>query len=125
MRLVGGLHWVEDPDTASFLGSTTTIPTTRQDIIVGVSFFLFLFRNLFLSVCGLNPLFFINLSSPFAVVERLPEHHSNDRLFLPPTRCPYGGQVPLKLPWPHNEVCLNNAFITKLRPSRNCDTVIL
>jgi hypothetical protein len=59
MRLVGGLHWVEDPDTSSFLGSTTTTPTS--DIIVWCVL-LFLFRNPFSLSADSTP-FVINLSS--------------------------------------------------------------
>jgi hypothetical protein len=84
MRLVEGRHWVEDPNTSYFLGSTTTTPNSLtsfgvsllSDIAAGVSF-CFCLETPFSLSADSTP-FFINLSSPFAVVERLPEHHSND-----------------------------------------------
>jgi hypothetical protein len=92
MELVGGLHWVEDPETSSLLDQTTTTPnpltsfgvSLLSDIAAGVSS-LFLFRNP-LSLClrTQSPFVFINLSSPFAVVGRLRNIIATTDFFYPP-----------------------------------------
>jgi hypothetical protein len=95
MRLVGGLHWVEDPNTWSFLGSTTTTPTTRQDIIVGVSFVFvcglssvygraYCLRTLFSLSTPFHHLFHHPFASPSAVVRRLRDIIATTDFFYPP-----------------------------------------
>jgi hypothetical protein len=90
MELVGGLHWVEDPETSSLLDQSTTTPNSLtsfgvsllSDIAAGVSF-CFCLETPFSLSADSTPSVFINLSSPFAVVGRLRNIATTD-FFYPP-----------------------------------------